>query len=125
MAKLLIMVCAAAFAIGAAHAITYTVGSGDTQTATGVTHSERVEKLGDGTLVFTGNNSLSTLKFADVTAMNQEAKGSFYKIIDAPNGITGTFRLAADWPSGWSLKYSSDGKIVYVHYPKGTKIIVR
>ena len=61
----------------------------------------------------------------DVTAMNQEAKGSFYKIIDAPNGITGTFRLAADWPSGWSLKYSSDGKSVYVHYPKGTKIIVR
>ena len=61
MAKLLIMVCAAAFAIGVAHAITYTVGAGDTQTATGVTYSERVEKLGDGTLVFTGNNSLSTL----------------------------------------------------------------
>lgn len=61
MKKLLITTGAAAFAIGAAHAITYTVGAGDTQTATGVTHSERVEKLGDGTLVFTGNNSLSTL----------------------------------------------------------------
>ena len=61
MKKLLITTGAAAFAMGAAHAITYTVGSGDTQTATGVTYSERVEKLGDGTLVFTGNNSLSTL----------------------------------------------------------------
>ena len=61
MNKLLIATGAVAFAVGAAHAITYTVGAGDTQTATGVTHSERVEKLGDGTLVFTGNNSLSTL----------------------------------------------------------------
>ena len=85
------------------------------------------DAAGCGCVKFDKNQDVSnlTLKFADVTAMNQEAKGSFYKIIDAPNGITGTFRLAADWPSGWSLKYSSDGKSVYVHYPKGTTIIVR
>ena len=85
------------------------------------------DAAGCGCVKFDKNQDVSnlTLKFADVTAMNQEAKGSFYKIIDAPNGITGTFRLAADWPSGWSLKYSSDGKSVYVRYPKGMKIIVR
>ena len=66
-----------------------------------------------------------SLRFANVETMDQHARSSFYKIVEAPNGITGTFSLAADWPRGWAVKYAADGKSVYVYYQNGTRLVVR
>ncbi|MBO7688767.1 MAG: hypothetical protein J6V72_20475 [Kiritimatiellae bacterium] len=66
-----------------------------------------------------------SLRFANVETMDQHARSSFYKIVEAPNGITGTFSLAADWPRGWAVKYASDRKSVYVYYQNGTRLVVR
>ena len=38
---------------------------------------------------------------------------------DTPNGFTGTFDKSA-LPSSWDVKYSADGKSVYLRYLKGT-----
>ena len=66
-----------------------------------------------------------SLAFADVEKMDSHARSDHYKIVDAPNGITGTFGLAADWPMNWSVKYADDRKSVYVYHQNGTQIIVR
>ena len=65
------------------------------------------------------------MRFADVTKMDQHARSNFYKIVDAPNGITGEFGLAADWPMNWSVKYSDDRKSVWVFHQNGTQVIIR
>ena len=66
-----------------------------------------------------------SLKIANVDVLDSHARSNFYKIVDAPNGITGTFALAADWPRGWAVKYAADGTSVYVYHQNGTQIIVR
>ena len=66
-----------------------------------------------------------SLKIANVDVLDSHARSNFYKIVDAPNGITGTFALAADWPRGWAVKYAADGKSVYVYYQNGTRLVVR
>ena len=53
------------------------------------------------------------------------ARNNHYKIVDAPNGITGTFGLAPDWPQSWAVAYASDRKSVYVYHPNGTQIILK
>ena len=82
---------------------------------------------GCGCVKFNQNQDVSSLSlaFADVEKMDSHARSSHYKIVDAPNGITGTFGLAADWPRGWAVKYASDRKSVYVYHQNGTQIIVR
>ena len=82
---------------------------------------------GCGCVKFKQNQDVSnlSLKFANVEALDSHARSSFYKIVDAPNGITGTFSLAADWPRGWAVKYAADGTSVYVYYQNGTRFIVR
>ena len=82
---------------------------------------------GCGCVKFNQNQDVSNLSlaFADVEKMDSHARSSHYKIVDAPNGITGTFALAADWPMNWSVKYASDRKSVYVYHQNGTQIIVR
>ena len=82
---------------------------------------------GCGCVKFNQNQDVSSLSlaFADVEKMDSHARSSHYKIVDAPNGITGTFALAADWPMNWSVKYASDRKSVYVYHQNGTQIIVR
>lgn len=82
---------------------------------------------GCGCVKFRQNQDISnlTLKFADVEALDAHANSSFYKILDAPNGYTGKFQFAADWPSAWSVKYTADGKSAYVYRVNGTKLIVR
>ena len=65
------------------------------------------------------------LKIIDVEALDAHAKSNFYKILDAPNGYTGEFQLADDWPRGWAVKYAADGQSVYVYYMKATRLIVR
>ena len=82
---------------------------------------------GCGCVKFNQNQDVSNLSlaFADVEKMDSHARSDHYKIVDAPNGITGTFGLAADWPRGWAVKYASDRKSVYVYHQNGTQIIVR
>ena len=65
------------------------------------------------------------LKMIDAEAMDSHAKSNVYKILDAPNGYTGEFQLAADWPMNWAVKYSADGKSAYVYHQNGTQIIFR
>ena len=65
------------------------------------------------------------LKIVDVDAMDAHAKSDFYKILDAPNGYTGKFGLADDWPRGWTVKYAADGKSAYVYRQNGTQMIFR
>ena len=65
------------------------------------------------------------LKVADFTALNEDAHVDFYKILDAPNGYTGEFQLADDWPRGWAVKYAADGKSAYVYRQNGTQMIFR
>ena len=78
-------------------------------------------------LYFKGKQDISglTLKIANVAAMDQHARSTFYKIVDAPNGFTGTFGLAADWPMKWMVKYAADGKSVYVYHQNATQLIFR
>ena len=57
--------------------------------------------------------------------LDERARSSFYKIVDAPNGFEGEFALAPDWPKNWAVKYAADGKSVYVYYMKATRLIVR
>ena len=82
---------------------------------------------GCGCVKFNQNQDVSNLSlaFAEVEKMDSHARSSHYKIVDAPNGITGTFGLAADWPRGWAVKYASDRKSVYVYHQNGTQVIVR
>ena len=62
---------------------------------------------------------------ADASAFDSNSKVKFYKIIDAPNGITGRLTKSSDFPSGWEIKYSTDGKSVYVYHSKGTYIMIK
>lgn len=66
-----------------------------------------------------------TLKIVDSSTFDANAKGSTYKIVDAPNGIIGEFTKSSDFPPGWEIKYSADRKSVYVHHPNGTVITIR
>ena len=66
-----------------------------------------------------------TLKIADVSTFDKEKGSKFYKIVDAPNGIEGTFTESADFPDGWKIRYSADGNSVYVYHPNGTIISVK
>ena len=80
---------------------------------------------GCGCVKFNQNQDISHLKLkiaAGATLDATKAKGSYYKIVDAPNGVTGEFDKS-DLPSSWDIKYSADG--VYLRYLKGTKIVVR
>ncbi|MCR5752457.1 MAG: hypothetical protein K6G91_10885 [Kiritimatiellae bacterium] len=66
-----------------------------------------------------------TLRMADASAFDSNSKVKFYKIIDAPNGITGRLTKSSDFPSGWEIKYSTDGKCVYMYHSKGTYIMIK
>ena len=82
---------------------------------------------GCGCVKFKQNQNISnlSLKFADVNVMDAHARSNHYKIMEAPNGVTGTFGLAADWPMNWTVKYSDDGKSAYVYHQNGTQILIR
>ena len=82
---------------------------------------------GCGCVKFNQRQDISnlSLSFADVEKLDERARSSFYKIVDAPNGFEGEFTLAPDWPKNWAVKYAADGKSVYVYYMKATRLIVR
>ena len=80
-----------------------------------------------GYLKVAGGQDISnlTLKMVDADALDPHARANLYKILDAPDGFTGTFRKSADWPLAWDVKYAADGKSAYVYHVNGTQIIVR
>ena len=63
-----------------------------------------------------------TLKVADISAFDKMAPKSRYKILDAPNGYTGTFNLG-NVAAPWEVVYSPTNACL--HYVRGTKMIVR
>ena len=82
---------------------------------------------GCGCVKFNQRQDISnlSLSIANVEKLDEHARSDHYKIVNAPNGITGAFSLAADWPRGWAVKYAADGTSVYVYYQNGTRFIVR
>ena len=78
---------------------------------------------------FTMDLSKLTLKVKDFSTFDTEkaklSNGTTgYRIMECTaNLYSGKFNLPADWPSNWAVKYSSSG--AYLHYLKGTKIILR
>ena len=80
---------------------------------------------GCGCVTFKQRQDISNLMltFSDVEKMNYLAKSNFYKILDAPEGYTGEFLLAADWPRKWGVKYTANK--VYVYGINATRILLR
>lgn len=63
-----------------------------------------------------------TLKVADISAFDGEAARTAYKILDAPNGYTGTF-AAGNLADPWYVKYTPTA--AYIVCRKGMTISVR
>ena len=76
---------------------------------------------------FAENQDISglTLKVTDISTFDKEADSKFYKIIDAPNEITGEFKGVEGLPDGWVVKYAADRKSVSIYHPEGLMLIVR
>ena len=133
--RLLVSAFAAA-TLSAIFADTHTVASGATETVSGVTETSAFVKSGVGTLILSGNNSMTrmqvaagTLKVKDFSALDT---GKAYKTASNTGvnrlfscdagGYSGTFALPADWPAIWEAKYTSTG--AYLSYLKGMKVVI-
>ena len=117
MKKLLIVGMAAMLAM-TLQADTYTVGSGETQTLTGVTETSRTVKDGAGTLVVSGSSSLKrmemktgTLKFSGGTASISDSTATETATDAALFGQSGGDTLITDG----AKVTASDGKFVIIN----------
>ena len=63
-----------------------------------------------------------TLNVADISAFDKDAARGTYKILDAPNGYTGTFAVG-NVADPWCVKYTSTA--AYIAYKKGTMLIIQ
>lgn len=63
-----------------------------------------------------------TLKVVDISAFSKTAPKSRYKILDAPNGYSGTFALG-NVSGPWAVKYTPTA--AYLHYMRGTSFTIR
>lgn len=63
-----------------------------------------------------------TLKVVDISALNKDAARETYKILDAPNGYTGTFAVG-NLPEPWYVKYTETA--TYLVYKKGMVLILK
>ena len=63
-----------------------------------------------------------TLKVADLSALDKEARKSRYKILDAPYGYTGTFNLG-NVADPWAVEYKNNA--AYLYYARGTFFSIR
>lgn len=64
-----------------------------------------------------------TLNVADISAFDKDAARGTYKILDAPNGYTGTFAKPAGWPEDWDVKYTATA--AYLRYKCGMVIFLK
>jgi len=80
-----------------------------------------VDGTGCSSLKVAEGQNISRLKVEIVNAESLD-RNVRYKILDAPNGYTGTF-AGASLPDAWVLKYGADG--VYLGRQKGLAIILR
>jgi hypothetical protein len=60
---------------------------------------------------------------ADISAFDKDAARGTYKILDAPNGYTGTFAKPAGWPEDWDVKYTATA--AYLRYKRGMVISLK
>ncbi len=83
------------------------------------------DETGCGKVKFDEEQDISrlTLKIADISKFDREADSKRYKIVDAPEGVTGEFEAVDGLPPDWTVKYADDG--VYVYRPKGLLLIIR
>lgn len=65
------------------------------------------------------------VKMVDPENFDKTAGPGFYKILEAPNGITGRFVEPADVPDGWHVKYAADGKSAYLYHNQPFVMVVR
>lgn len=63
-----------------------------------------------------------TLNVADISAFDKDAARGTYKILDAPNGYTGTFAVG-NVADPWCVKYTSTA--AYITYKKGMMLIIK
>ena len=78
---------------------------------------------GCGCINVAANQDISnlTLKVSDISAFNQDAPRNTYKILDAPNGYTGTFAVG-NLPDPWCVKYTPTA--AYIVSRKGLVISI-
>jgi hypothetical protein len=76
------------------------------------------------TLCLSENQDISglTLNVADISAFDTDALRGTYKILDAPNGYTGTFAIG-NLSSSWYVRYSEDS--AYLAFKKGMTLVVQ
>ena len=84
------------------------------------------DATGCGKVMFQAAQDISGLTLAMKDPENFDADHGDYKIVEAPNGVTGTFTLAPDFPSNkWSVSYSKDGKSASLRPVRAFTIIVQ
>jgi hypothetical protein len=65
-----------------------------------------------------------SVKIMNASALDRNAPRDAYKILDAPNGYTGNFSLATDFPKDkWHVRYTADA--AYLVPIKAFYLIVR
>ena len=76
------------------------------------------------TLCLSENQDISglTLNVADISAFDTDAPRGTYKILDAPNGYTGTLAIG-NLSSSWYVRYSDAA--AYLTYKKGMMLIIQ
>ena len=63
-----------------------------------------------------------TLNVVDISAFDTDAPRGTYKILDAPNGYTGTF-VIGNLSSSWYVRYSEDS--AYLAFKKGMTLVIQ
>ena len=76
------------------------------------------------TLCIRENQDISglTLNVADISAFDKDAPRGTYKILDAPNGYTGTFSVG-NLHASWCVRYTDT--TAYLAYKKGMTLIIQ
>ena len=82
---------------------------------------------GCGCVKFNNRQDISglRLRLADGATLDEaKGRGSYYKILDAPNGVSGEFDMS-ELSSSWTVKYAADGKSAYLRRRIGMRVVVR
>lgn len=84
------------------------------------------DATGCGKLKFNVAQNLTGLTLKMKNPESFDADHGEYQIVEAPNGVTGTFTLASDFPTDkWNVSYSKDGKSVSLRPVRAFTMVVR